>query len=274
LYRFLFCILSKKLISFNVWTMRVQHIKMKAGIMDSRFRVAGLISASGSTAAGIFQACENGTLDATMPLIIASNEAAGSAFSTFSKRPHIAVVPRKMHASAWLFGRTISEIMRGFGIDFVGLYGWDPLIPGNVIKKYQGRMVNQHPDLTPYFGGSGMNGVVAVCARLYFNKLVGRPTPVEPVAHWVTDELDGGDVVQKGQVHPHPGDTCESLYKRVKVEELRVQIATVQAAITGTLSAIRVDSPLMRTGEEVLLARAKKEALEHHSGQSQSQVKK
>ena len=45
--------------------------------MSSRPKIAAFVSASGPTAAAIYQACIYGRLEADMPLVIASNSQAG-----------------------------------------------------------------------------------------------------------------------------------------------------------------------------------------------------
>lgn len=240
--------------------------------MSSRPQVAALVSALGSTAAAIYQAMLDGRLAADMPVVIASNPKAGERLRALN-HPNIVVIPRSSYTDRLAFGEAILTVLLHHGVDFFGQYGWDPITPNNVLECYRNRCVNQHTDLVPYFGGEGMNGIVTVCARLRFVKMVDREYLVKPTAHWVTEVLDEGAVVKAGRVDILPYfDTCESLYERVKKEEYEVQIGVIKDLIAGRLGEVPVVSPV-RPGEEEILAKAKADAIAHHSGQTQAQLK-
>lgn len=236
--------------------------------------VAGLVSASGSTCAAVYKACLSGELPARLAVVIASNPNAGEALKELGY-PNIVLIERKTFSNGLLFGEAIIATLEEYSVVFAGLWGWNPTVPANVIKVFRGRITNQHPDLPKDFGGQGMNGIIPVCAHLNFAQGVGRPMAIHPVSQWVDEETDAGDVVMMGEVPIDlDNDTCESLYERVKLEEHKVQIATVAAAIRAELKEIVVVSPVQPGGEEVLLAQAKELAFAHHDGQTQSQLKR
>lgn len=238
----------------------------------NKVRVAGLVSASGSTAAAVYQACLDGRLDAELPLVIVNHPRAAEKLRLLRTKPEIVIISSRGFDSRSAFGAAILEQLECFGIDCVGMWGWDPVVPDNVLTKYSGRIWNQHPDLTPWFGGQGMNGIVPVCARLNFARATGHEMAVEPVSHWATEVVDGGDIIKSGWTDIYPDDTCETLYERVKKEEHRVQIETVADAIAGRLREIGIISPV-RPGEEEILAEARAKAFEHHAGAKQSTLK-
>jgi len=241
--------------------------------MSVKMRIAGLISSSASTAAAIAQACQDGILNAEMPLVIANTVTAGERIRSMKHPPHIVVISRKASASREAFGDAILRALKEYRIDFFGQWGWDPLTPENVVDEYAGRCINQHTDLPTDFGGEDMNGVVTVCARLHFARALNRQMGVEPTAHWVDKELDKGKVLVKGFVSIDlKNDDCHSLFVRVKLHEHRVQIMAVDLATRGELREIEFDSPV-RDGERGILEAAKDAASRHHAGETQSQVK-
>ncbi len=241
-------------------------------MIKNRFRVAGLVSASGSTAAAVCKACRDGRLDAEVPLVIINQPLAAEKVRAIPDPPKIVLLSRRAYSSSEAYGDAMLAVLKEHGIDGVGMWGFDPKVPDNVLRHYAGRIWNQHPDLTPWFGGLGMNGVVAVCARLNFARVVNREFEVEPVSHLATAVLDDGDIVKTGYVPVYPDDTCESLYARVKLEEYEVQIVTVADLIDGGLHKMEVHCPV-RDGEEGILAEARAKALEHHAGAKQSALK-
>lgn len=109
----------------------------------------------------------------------------------------------------------------------------------SVIKKFAGRIWNQHPGaLNPNamqyaghrmdFGGSGMHGIVPVAAALYFAQTSKNPLAqyARAVAHILTEDesdIDGGKVIGERLVPIRPDDTPESLQARLKPAEQFLQ---------------------------------------------------
>jgi phosphoribosylglycinamide formyltransferase-1 len=241
--------------------------------MSNKLQVAGFVSASGSTAAAVYLACQKGQVNADMPLVIANHPKAGDKLRALDHPPRIVVISRRDFESRSAFGEAIIKQLDRHGIGFAGMYGWDPVMPDNVLARLPGAIVNQHPDMPPWFGGIGMNGIIPVCARLNFAAAVGHSAIVEPVAHFATSVVDGGAVVTKGCVEILSNDTCESLYERVKEEERKVQIATVSMAAGQILHVAEIISPV-EEGEEEILKFSKLLAFKHHAGATQSALKR
>lgn len=53
-------------------------------------------------------------------------------------------------------------LLKKYGIDFIVLAGWLPLIPNFLIDAYPHKIINIHPALLPKYGGKGMG---APCTR-------------------------------------------------------------------------------------------------------------
>ena len=234
----------------------------------SKRRLAALISASASTAAAIFEAwIERVISGLEFPLIIASNHEAGSALAKFRKHPQFpkyVVVDRKEFpkglAGCEPFNAALVPHLRASGVDVIGMYGFDPFLTQEVLNLTPD-IYNQHPDIVPYFGGPGMTGQRVPCARLHFARKVGHDLCVQPVTHRAIADIDMGEIVQMGYVPILDGDTCGSLYARVKIEERKVQIGFLQDLCNGQVQ-VRNQSPIL-AHEEAILEWAKQTAIEH-----------
>lgn len=150
----------------------------------------------------------------------------------------IFIIPRKRYGSDEEWGDSIIAAFKSRDVNFVGQYGWIPHTPANVVAKYEGRMVNQHPvSLCPSsraangerldFGGPRMRGQTAVAAALYFAQMTDFLWYTRPCAHLVSNEVDGGEVVRSWVVKIEKDDTVKSLQERILPVEHMVQIATL-----------------------------------------------
>ncbi|HPK09722.1 MAG: phosphoribosylglycinamide formyltransferase [Saprospiraceae bacterium] len=55
--------------------------------------------------------------------------------------------------------KRLSKVLQDEQIDYIVLAGFLWLIPENIVKKYEGKIINIHPSLLPDFGGHGMYGM-------------------------------------------------------------------------------------------------------------------
>lgn len=113
--------------------------------------------------------------------------------------------------------------------------GWLRKTGVPVIKKFAGRIWNQHPGaLNPTamhysghrmdFGGKGMHGIVPVAAALYYARSSKTPSAqyARATAHILTEheeDIDGGKVIGERLVSIRAHDTPEELQGRLKPVE-------------------------------------------------------
>ena len=161
--------------------------------------LAILLSGEGTTAARIISECRwDGKLyGMNAALVIASRPDAGGiekARSLGVKEENIVVIERKDFETPEAFGEAILVQCAKRNIDIIGQYGWMVMTPANVVEKYEGRMINQHPgplDIYPNapdgraghdFGGAGMYGMRVHAARLCFVQKTGHDFWTEATA--------------------------------------------------------------------------------------------
>lgn len=114
-------------------------------------------------------------------------------------------------------------------IDLVCLAGYLRLLPPEVVRRYEGRILNIHPGLLPDFGGKGMFGMHVHRAVLESGVDVTGVT-----VHVVDEVYDHGATLAEWHVSVRPGETPEELAARV----LRVEHELYPRAVDHVCAAI------------------------------------
>lgn len=99
------------------------------------------------------------------------------------------------------------------GPDLIVLAGFLVVIPPELIRKYENRIINIHPSLIPSFCGTGYYGLKVHEAALKRGVKVTGAT-----VHFVDEGTDTGPIIMQKAVNVLPGDTPEILQRRVMEE--------------------------------------------------------
>ncbi len=93
--------------------------------------------------------------------------------------------------------------------DLVVLAGFMRILTSELVRAFQGRMLNVHPSLLPKYRGLNTH-----------QRAIDAGDEVHGVSiHFVTEDLDGGPVIARAQVPVEPDDTAETLAERVQARE-------------------------------------------------------
>jgi phosphoribosylglycinamide formyltransferase 1 len=234
------------------------------------FKLAILASGSGSTGEVLFDRAS---------LVVVSDPHAGiiKRVEEFTQRsnknlPYV-VLDRSKYSSKGEFGEELLKILKEHQINFISQNGWTVFTPENVLKEFDGRIINAHPGpLDPGyldFGGKGMNDLAVHSAVLYFAKNIQRPFKTEITLHQVTGEFDKGDLVALREVEIFPDDTPEKLQQRLKDEERKLlKEFWDEVETTGEIRIISREKRVILEGEEETLVSAKNQAISGHYNNS------
>ena len=173
-----------------------------------------LVSGGGTNLQAIIDAKAAGKIpSAELALVLASNDKA-YALERAAKAGIPSEVLRKAKGEEpSLYGERLLEVLRKHSIDLVVLAGFLTILPENVIRAYDHRILNVHPSLIPSFCGDGFYGLRVHEAALQKGVKVTGAT-----IHFVNEITDGGDIIAQKAVEVLPDDTPETLQKRVMVE--------------------------------------------------------
>lgn len=110
----------------------------------------------------------------------------------------------------------VLRYLREYRIDFIVLAGFLWLIPDEILKLYEKKIVNIHPALLPGYGGKGMYG-----DRVHKAVIGDRATESGITIHYVNESYDEGDIIFQARCRVEPEDTPETLAARVHALEYK-----------------------------------------------------
>ena len=174
-------------------------------------RAAVLVSGGGTNLQAIIDAKQAGQIpSAELALVIASNSKA-YALERAAKAGIPGVVVHKEKGEAIeAYGERLLQVLQEHNIDMAVLAGFLTILPENVIRAYDHRILNIHPSLIPSFCGAGYYGLKVHEAALSKGVKVTGAT-----VHCVNEIPDGGDIIAQKAVEVLDGDTPEILQRRV-----------------------------------------------------------
>ena len=120
------------------------------------------------------------------------------------------VVNRKDYDSRESFTEALLGKLSELNADLIVLAGFLYILSPAFVERYENRIINIHPALSPSFCGDGFYGLkVHEKALEYGVKLTGA------TVHFVSAEADAGPIILQKAVAIEEGDTAEILQKRV-----------------------------------------------------------
>lgn len=107
------------------------------------------------------------------------------------------------------YDRILSDALEEHEVGTIALAGFMRILSSWFVDRWSGRIVNIHPSLLPKYRGLDTH----VRALESGDELSGCSV------HIVTEELDAGEVLGQAEVAIRPGDTPQSLERRVLASE-------------------------------------------------------
>ena len=102
------------------------------------------------------------------------------------------------------------RVLKAERIDAIVLLGFLWLIPPDLIRAFDGRILNLHPSLLPDFGGKGMYGM-----HVHEAVVAAAASKSGITLHLVNDEYDRGPIVAQFSLEVRNGETAFELSQRI-----------------------------------------------------------
>ncbi len=174
--------------------------------MSERLPVAVLISGRGSNMSALLEAAAAPDYPARIVLVATDRpEAAGLAVARAGGVETLALNARALRRSA--FEGALDAGLRARGVELICLAGFMRLLSADFVSRW--RALNIHPSLLPAYKGLDTH------ARALADGVAEHGCTV----HWVTPELDSGEIVAQARVPVKPGDDAATLAARVLEQE-------------------------------------------------------
>ena len=178
---------------------------------DKPLRVVVMVSGGGTNLQAIIDSVKDGTITNTQIVGVISNNKNAYALKRAEENdiPSVCVSPKDFETRD-IFNEKLLEAVDSYEPDLVVLAGFLVVIPPEMIKKYENRMINIHPSLIPSFCGKGYYGLKVHEAALARGvKVVGA------TVHFVDEGTDTGPIILQKAVEVQQDDTPEVLQRRV-----------------------------------------------------------
>ena len=206
----------------------MEGVRPLPGPLNRPIRLAVLISGGGTTLTNLAARIESGSLNARIPLVVASRSDCGGIQRAGAAGLRCEIVTRKSFASVQEFSDRIFALCREVEADLVVCAGFLALI--RIPADFVGRIINIHPALIPAFCGKGFHGHHVHEAVLTRGARVTGCT-----VHFVDDEYDHGPIIVQRVVPVEDDDTPDSLAARVFAAECEALPEAIQLFQSGCL---------------------------------------
>lgn len=143
---------------------------------------------------------------------------------------HTTLAPTQFSNHSDYIDALLDQLHR-WNTDLIVLAGYMIKIPVEVIKEYQGRIVNIHPSLLPKYGGKGFYGMNVHEAVLENDECESGCT-----VHLVTEKYDAGPIIAQQKVPVKDSDDASTLADRILEEEHKL-FPKVIAKLTEELNS-------------------------------------
>ena len=173
-------------------------------------KIAVLVSGGGTNLQALIDAQGTVLTSGEIALVVANNANAYALERAKKANIPTAVVLKKQCGSQETFEEKLKEVLEEYGIEVIILAGFMTILTEKFTSCYPRRILNVHPSLIPSFCGEGFYGLrVHEEALKYGVKVTGA------TVHFVNEIPDGGEIIAQKAVYIEPGDTPETLQRRV-----------------------------------------------------------
>ena len=184
-----------------------------------------LISGSGTNLQAIIDRIADGTLDASIELVVSSRASAYGLVRAQAAGIQTLTMDPALYDEDHTADRIIAAEMRGHGVDYVLMAGYMRMVHEPLLDAFPNRVVNIHPALLPSFKGA--HGIQD--AYDYGVKVTGV------TVHFADNRYDCGPIIAQRALAVQEGWTVDELEAEIhKIEHV------LYPEVVGLLAAGRV----------------------------------
>ena len=193
----------------------------------AKTRLGILGSGRGSNMQAVVDACQAGSIDAEVALVVSDVETAQileRARDVSIPALYLDPGPKKSRLTPEREQHYV-EVLKNHGVELVLLAGFMRIIGTVLIKAFPYAIMNIHPSLLPSF-----KGLEAQKQALEYGVRYAGCT-----VHFVDESVDGGPIILQSVVPVEPNDTADLLAERILKEEHQAYPDAVQLFAEGRL---------------------------------------
>ena len=182
-----------------------------------------LLSGSGTNLQAIIDRIEQGTLDASIELVVSSRM---DAYGLERARKHglqTLTISRELYAEPLVADEVIAAELKMHNVDYVIMAGYMRMVHDPILASYPNRVVNLHPALLPSFKGAH----AIRDAYDYGVKVTGV------TVHFANDKYDCGPIIAQQALVVEEGWTVDELEDHIHAIEHELYPNTIQLLAEG-----------------------------------------
>ena len=173
--------------------------------MTEKAKIAVLVSGGGTNLQALLDAEQTGVLCSGEIVLVVSNNTKAFALER-AARAGVETAVLKGPS----FEADLKLLLQQRGIDLIILAGFMRILSEAFTSAWPNRILNVHPSLIPAFCGKGYYGL-----RVHEEALRRGVKVTGATVHFVNEIPDGGEIILQKAVDVLPGDTPETLQRRV-----------------------------------------------------------
>ena len=177
-------------------------------------KIAVFVSGGGTNLQAIIDSTKDGILKDIEIVLVLSSSPSAYALTRAEENGIPSVVMRASdYPSREQWDAEMADCVKKSGAELIVLAGYLSLLGPKTVSMYSNRIINIHPSLIPSFCGEGMYGIKPHKAALARGVKVSGAT-----VHFVNENYDDGPILLQKSAEVLPGDTPETLQKRIMQE--------------------------------------------------------
>jgi phosphoribosylglycinamide formyltransferase 1 len=192
-------------------------------------KIAVFASGSGSNFQAIAVTAQAGTLNADISLLVCDKPGAFAIDRAEMLGIPAFVICPKSYPSKAAYEAEILQKLTGLGIEMIVLAGYMRLIGPTLLEAYEGKIVNIHPSLLPAFPGKDAIG----------QALAAGVEKTGVTIHYVDEGMDTGPAIASATVKIAPGETRETLQKKIQRIEHSLFPEVLEQLLNGEEEAVQ-----------------------------------
>lgn len=189
-------------------------------------RIAVLVSGNGSNLQALIDAQHGKQLSGQIVGVLSNKAEAYALRRAEDANIATAVISHKNFPNRESFDVAMHQQLLAWQVDLVILAGFMRILTPEFVSKWQGKMLNIHPSLLPFYKGMNTHQRVLNTG----DRLHGC------TVHFVTAELDAGQSIAQSVIQVSLQDTAESLAQRVHQLEHFIYPQVAQWLCNGQLT--------------------------------------
>ena len=190
-------------------------------------RVVCLISGGGSNLQALLDWQSEGLLgDAKIVGVISNNTGAYGLERAKNANISTSVLSHHDYPDRLQFDRKLIELIDCYRPDLVVLAGFMRILTSEFVSYYANQLINVHPSLLPKYKG----------LHTHRRAIEAGDTTTGATVHWVTEELDSGNIIRQVEVPIQTDDSEDSLQRRVLEAEHTLYPSVIRDLSLGLIT--------------------------------------